>query len=727
MAGLSVPWDSMHLLPAVSGGASSLSAAQVLNFVLFDLVIILVLARLMGALARRIGQPTVVGEIVAGILLGPTLLGPTLLGWKHPWSFLSCGAALSAGPAPHPAMSVTSCFFPPQSQAVLGILGQIALVLFMFLVGLELDFSLLQGKVRGITMVSVGAVAVPIGLAFLIGPTLYTRTFVPAFGLPAAPAKIAFTLMVGAMLAVTAFPVMARILQEKRLTQSAMGSVGVAAAAVVTVLMFLAVAVASGVAAKQGPSSLGLKFVLAAAYIAVLFLLVRPALAPLGRAYEAKGAVTPAMFSLIMVVVVASAFVAQVIGINLIVGGFLAGAILPARQRIFRELAGRLTDFTAIILLPIFLAFSGLQTDFTKLGVASLAGIGIFLAAGIVGKWLGSAVFARASGLSWQEGNVLGILMNCRGLLVLVVALIAFQRHVISPELQVGGVLMALVTTMMTGPLFDVFARRLPKPAPAGEVAAPAGPPGIFRVLAALGDLDHAPGVAHAAFTLASTQPQAEVVLCRPFPLPRHDELSGINDEMYEVERSVRSLRMLSALAPPGCSVTPLAFASMAPVDDLVRIAGERNCDALVVEDSPIAGAQVQRLLREAPCPVVASSRSGLGDGATGEGSVSLVELAGTAAATVALAGALATALSRSVGRPLERLAPLPEGSLDLSELARRSATVVVAASSASESALAGASGLLGGNDGPAWFVTGGHMDAVPVTYTGTLTEGKVR
>jgi Kef-type K+ transport system membrane component KefB len=445
---------------------AQLQPNQVLGFVLLDIAIILVAARLLGALARRVGQPTVVGEIVAGVLLGPTLFA-----WDAPWQVLHCDAALAGTDR---APSITTCFFPPQSSSVLGIVGQIALVFFMFLVGLELDFDLLKGKAKSIAVLAVGVVAIPIALGFVIGPLLYGAEFVAGFGGPDAPDQTTFVLFVAAMLSVTAFPVMARILQEKGLTATPMGSIGVAAAAVVTVLMFLAVAVATGAATDQSPSSMGVKFAAAAAYLAAMFLVVRPALAPLGRSYERAGQLRPGVFATVIVMLFASSYAAHQIGINVIVGGFVAGAVLPARKALFRDMASRLSDLTAVILLPIFLAFSGLNTDFTTLGLTHIPGIALFLLAGIVGKWLGGALSARAGGLSWGEGNLLGILMNCRGLLVLVVALIALNEGVISQPMQAGGVVMALVTTMMTGPLFDRFA---PPAAAAARAPVPAAVP----------------------------------------------------------------------------------------------------------------------------------------------------------------------------------------------------------------------------------------------------------
>jgi Kef-type K+ transport system membrane component KefB len=431
---------------------SVLTPPQVVGFVLLGIAVILVVARALGTLAQRVGQPRVVGEIVAGVLLGPTLLGPATLVWDDAPAWLHCDAALAAAPAGTQA-SITQCLFPTQARSVLGALGQIALVLFMFLVALELDTRTLKGKGRGIGLLSVGAVAVPVGLGFLIGPLLFTERFVGT----ADPSELSFTLFVGAMLAVTAFPVMARILQEKGLQSSAMGAMGIAAAAVVTVLMFLLVSVASGVASGTSSADLLRRTAWAGVYVAVMLLVVPRALAPVGRRYAAAGALAPGHFATFMIVLFASAYAAHQLGINVIVGGFLAGLAMPAKAALFKDMSVRLADLTAIVLLPVFLAFSGLMTDFTALRPGDLPLLVLFVLVGVVGKWGGGALFARAGGLTWAEGNLLGVLMNCRGLLVLVVGLVGFQAGVISGPMQIGGVLMALVTTVMTGPLFDRF------------------------------------------------------------------------------------------------------------------------------------------------------------------------------------------------------------------------------------------------------------------------------
>lgn len=443
--------------------AGGLAPPQVTAFVLADVAVILIAARVCGAGARRSGQPAVVGEIVAGVLLGPTLLGPTLAPLADPPVWLACEAALSGTDV---APSVTACLFPPQSQAVLAVLGQLALLLFSFLVGLDLNFDHLRGSRLGVALVAVGAVAVPVGAAFALQPVLYSEPFTGAGD----PSALSFNLFVGALLAVTALPVMARVLQEKALTATRVGALAVTAAAVVTVLTFVVAAIADAVAGGADAGDLTLRLALIGAFIAGMLGVVRPLLAPVGRRAQRRaqhGAqrwvahaagreiLTPPLFALVVVVALLAGWASHALGISVVVGGFLAGVAMPAREPLRRDVAGELFHLTAIVLFPVFLAVSGLNTDFTTLTAGSLGGLGLLLVAGVVAKWPIGAGLARGGGLSWAEGNALGVLLNCRGPLPLVVALMGLHAGVISPVLQVGAVLMALLTTAMTGPLLD--------------------------------------------------------------------------------------------------------------------------------------------------------------------------------------------------------------------------------------------------------------------------------
>ncbi|MEZ5266895.1 MAG: cation:proton antiporter [Acidimicrobiales bacterium] len=453
---------------APAAAPSGLPADQVAAFVFLGITLIIVAARLCGAAAVRLGQPRVVGEIVAGVLLGPSLLGPSTLVWDGAPAVLACDRALAPSGA---VASISSCLFPPQARPVLGVIGQLALMLFMFLVGLQLDLGQLRGRVAGVVSVAVGVVVVPLAAGFALLPVLYDGPFVAGFGTDAAPSRAAFALMIGSMLSVTAFPVAARILQEKGLDRSDMGAVGIAAAGLVTLFMFLAVGVARGVAAEASAGGQVLRFVGAALFLAAMFVVVRPALARLVGALGGTDRLNGTVFAVCVATVIASGYAADRIGINVIVGGFVAGVIMPGRAQLEPQLATRLQELTITILLPVFLAFSGLQTDFTKLSTEVVVGLAAFIVVGVVSKWGAGLLFARLGGLSWAEGNVIGILMNCRGLLVLVVALLAVNQGVISAPMQVGAVLMALITTAMTGPLIDRYTAAVPA---GSEVPAPA-------------------------------------------------------------------------------------------------------------------------------------------------------------------------------------------------------------------------------------------------------------
>lgn len=429
--------------------AVPLTSSQVVAFVVLDVAVILAVARIVGSLFRRIGQPRVVGEIVAGILLGPTLLGPELWPAFTAPAWLSC----QAGPAGNPAgalPSPTECLFPVQTRSVLGAIGQLGLLLYSLLVGLEFDRRLVVGRWKGVLVVAIGVVAVPIAAGFLVAPMLTGAPLQPA-----GASDVGFSLFIGAMLSVTAFPVLARILQEKGVTTTTMGSVAVAAAAVVTVLMFVTMAAANSVAGDGEALALVRRLLGMAVYLIVML-----AVAP--RFVRAIAGRVPAddpggSFVAVLLLTLSSGYVAHQLGLTVIVGGFLAGIAMAQQEGVFEATALRLGDLTGIVLLPIFLAFSGLTTDFTRLSGDALAGITIFLIAGVASKWGAGLVLGRVGGLTWQEGNLVGVLMNCRGLLPLVVAMVGVQAGVITPVMQLGAVLMALITTAMTGPLYDLL------------------------------------------------------------------------------------------------------------------------------------------------------------------------------------------------------------------------------------------------------------------------------
>ncbi|MEO6578677.1 MAG: cation:proton antiporter [Candidatus Limnocylindria bacterium] len=415
-----------------------LSPADALAFVLADLALILIVARLVGYLFVVVGQPRVVGEIVAGILIGPTVLGGSL------------GALGEAGEG------LVGALYPAQSFAFLNLIGQVGLVLFMFLVGLELDQRLLKERGRQIVAVGLSVVVVPVAFGFLLAPLLTGETW-------RSPGTdtVTFALFLGAGLSVTAFPVMARILQEKGLDRTTLGAIGLGSAALVTVLMFFAIAAASAVASGDGAvGDIALKVGLTIGLVLVLLFVGRPLTALLTRNYRVGQPVTPVIGALLPLVLVV-ALAADRIGISALVGGFLFGLIVPARPGMAEAVTGRLQDAIVLFFLPVFLAVSGIRTDLRQFAPEAVVGLVLFLGLMVVGKWGVGYVTARLVGLSSDEAHVLGVLLNCRGLLILVVALIGQQLGVVTPALQGVFVLGAIVTTVMTGPIVEVFMRRV--------------------------------------------------------------------------------------------------------------------------------------------------------------------------------------------------------------------------------------------------------------------------
>ena len=424
-----------------------LPPTEVLAYVLAGLAVILIAARIVGQIFVWLNQPRIVGEIVAGILIGPTILGGKL-----------AKGALADTP-PVDGTGLVNDLFPLQSFAFIALLGQIALVFYMFLVGLELDQRLLKGRGRQILIMAVSAVAVPIALGFL-----FAAVFDGATWKPEGVSYTTFSLFIGAALSVTAFPVMARILQEKGLLSTEMGAVGVGAAAVVTVLMFLAIAAASASAKGSGiAGNVGVKLLLTLGLIAGLFIVVRPVLAFLmNRIDQAKYQDT--IIAGMLVGALATGLAADRIGVSALVGGFLFGAAVPASRELAEAVIARLSDAVVLFFLPVFLAVSGLRTDFRLFEADLILGILLFLALMILGKWGVGYLAGRSLGLQDHQAHTMGVLLNCRGLLILVVGLIGLQLQVITAETQLVFVIGAIATTLMTGPLVDYFAKKEPVP-----------------------------------------------------------------------------------------------------------------------------------------------------------------------------------------------------------------------------------------------------------------------
>ena len=438
-------------LPASGPAGHTTSAASFdLPLLLIQIIVILVAARLTGAFVRRLGQPQVVGEMIAGIALGPSVLGAQ---------------------APH----LAALLFPAGSLGFLNTLSQIGLVVFMFLVGLELDPKIVRERGRSALVISHVSIVAP----FLLGATLAIVLYPTLAG-----SRVPFTgfaLFMGAAMSVTAFPVLARILTERRLTRTPIGALAIACAAIddVTAWCILAAVVVIVRATGSGVATgvpLWVTLGGSAAYVAFMLTGGRRALRILETRYAARGRVTQDMIAVLMLATLASAWITERLGVHALFGAFLVGAVAPKSDGFVHAVLERFEDMMVVLLLPLFFAFTGLRTEITLIdGAGAWLVCAMVTAVAVIGKVGGSAIAARVTAMPWRDAAVIGLLLNTRGLMELVILNIGLDIGVISRELFAMMVLMALATTFMTTPLVTWLLRALQRePADAHAVTATA-------------------------------------------------------------------------------------------------------------------------------------------------------------------------------------------------------------------------------------------------------------
>ena len=395
---------------------------------LIQIAVIVMMTRSAGWLFRKIHQPQVIGEMVVGILLGPSLLG-----WLSP--------------------AISTALFPPGSLGFLNSFSQVGLLLFMFLVGLELNPKDLRGKRHTAVLTSHVSIIFPFLLGTLTALYLYPRISDDRVKF------IQFALFLGTAMSVTAFPVLARILTERKLLRSKVGAVAIACAAVDDVTAWCLLAgVVLLVRASDSITTLWLTLLGSATYIVVMLLVMRRVLSRLDLMYQKRGRVSQDLMALILLLVFLSAWVTEHLGIHALFGTFLMGVIMPKSQDFVRALSEKLEDITVVFLLPLFFAFTGLRTSIGLVSGAEMwSYCGLIIGVAIIGKFGGATLSARLTGMSWREAGAIGILMNTRGLMELVILNIGLEIGVISPAVFAMMVLMALVTTFMTTPLLQLM------------------------------------------------------------------------------------------------------------------------------------------------------------------------------------------------------------------------------------------------------------------------------
>jgi len=393
--------------------------------VLIEVLIVIGLSRLVGLGFRWIKRPLVIGEIVAGIMLGPSLLG-----WVAP------GLAAS--------------LFPAEAVPFLNVLSQVGLIFFMFLIGLELDPKYLKGNLDIAILTSHVSILTPFSLGSLLALVLY-----PLLS-NASVSFTAFALFLGAAMSITAFPVLARIITENNLQGTRLGTLALTCAAVDDVTAWCLLALAIAVTRTNSMIGAIPTIIESLVYIALMVTVGRWFLQRVASHYERTGRLSQFLLAWIYMGVVASALITETIGIHLIFGAFLLGAVMPKNAGLVREIAEKTEDFVLIFLLPVFFAYSGLRTEIgllnsPELWLLCLAVLGV----AIIGKYVGTYVAARVCGIDNREASALGWLMNTRGLTELIVLNIGLELKVISPLLFTMLVIMALVTTFMTSPLLE--------------------------------------------------------------------------------------------------------------------------------------------------------------------------------------------------------------------------------------------------------------------------------
>jgi Kef-type K+ transport system membrane component KefB len=394
---------------------------------LLQIITIVLVARIFGWIFRKIGQPTVIGEIIAGIVLGPSLLGLYF-------------------------PEVKEALFPVASLGILQMLSQVGLIFFMFVIGMELDLKVLKNKANEAVVISHASIVIPFALGVGLAYFIYYQFAPPGIEF------LSFSLFMGIAMSITAFPVLARIVQERGIHKTRLGTIVITCAAAddITAWCLLAAVIAI---VKAGSFVSSIYIIgLAISYVLMMLFVVKPFLKRVGDLYANKNNLKKSVVAIFFLMLIVSSYLTEIIGIHALFGAFVAGAIMPDIAKFRNVFIEKVEDISLILLLPLFFVFTGLRTEIGLINEPYLWKItGYIILVAVIGKFLGSALAARFVGQSWQESLTIGALMNTRGLMELVVLNIGYELGVLSPKIFTMMVIMALVTTFMTGPALDLI------------------------------------------------------------------------------------------------------------------------------------------------------------------------------------------------------------------------------------------------------------------------------
>lgn len=428
--------DTTNVLASkhISGNVNEVFTNPLIIFIL-QLIVIILVCQVFVALIRKFGQPAVIGEMIAGIVLGPSIVG----------NFLP---------------EVNAFIFPKTSLGNLQMVSQIGLILFMFVVGMELNIESLKKKAKAAVVISHASILVP----YLLGVGLALFTY--RHYAPGNIAFHAFALFCGIAMSITAFPVLARIIKERNMVHTKLGTIALTCAAAddITAWCLLAFVIAI---VKAGSLAASLyTILLTITFISAMIYVVKPWLKNMFEKKNAEGKINRSTIAVMFIVLLLSAFVGEVIGIHALFGAFLAGVIMPVSHKFREQVTAKVEDVATVLFLPLFFVFTGLRTEIGLLNDTASWGVcAVITLLAILGKFGGSALAAKVTGESHYNSLAIGALMNTRGLVELVVLNIGYDLGILTPQLFTMFVIMALITTFMTNSILNILNRRFPKEA----------------------------------------------------------------------------------------------------------------------------------------------------------------------------------------------------------------------------------------------------------------------
>lgn len=475
-----------------------------LAILLLQIVTIIVVARIFGFFCRKIGQPSVIGEIAAGIFLGPSFIGMYFPDFSH-------------------------FVFPDKSMDNLKFLSQIGLILFMFVVGMELELKTLKNKANDAVVISHASIIFPFTLGVGLAYLLYSEF---------APANVnflSFALFIGISMSITAFPVLARIVQERGLTKTRLGSIVITCAAADDITAWCILAAVIAIVKAGSVLSAIYIIIMAVAYVFLMLKIVQPFLKRLGDKHSNKESLSKPVVAIFFITLLISAFATEVIGIHALFGAFLAGVIMPSNMNFRTIFIEKIEDVAVLLLLPLFFVFTGLRTQIGLLDSWHLWSIAILIiAVATVGKFVGSAFAAKFVGQSWRDSLIIGALMNTRGLMELIVLNIGYDLGVLSDEIFAMLVIMALVTTFMTGPFLDLINKFIPEKKSAEEMQDSQKLSTKYSILLSFGSPERGRTLLRLANSLIRKSPENANITALHVSLS--NDLNQFNAEQYERE-----------------------------------------------------------------------------------------------------------------------------------------------------------------------------------------------